>query len=207
MRMTGRWLTIALLLSCCGFANAASNGARTESADLYDGSSYQTELNSITSVRLHMHDGDFRIIGSDSDEIAIHTEGKNRALAKKMQVQLKRTGDSLEIDFLHVPKNEFQVTIAVPKDTNLYARMRAGDLSVAGVSGDKDLELTGGDLSIHVPDPADYGPVDLKVKFGDVSGSPFGDPKGWVGNSLKMDGSGRFRLHAHVFAGDLMLKP
>jgi hypothetical protein len=207
MGMTARWLAIALLISCWSSVNAASSGSTIESATLYDGSSYQTELNSLTNVRLHMRDGDFRIIGSDSDEIAIHTEGKNRALAQKMQVQLKRTGDSLEINFLHVPKNEFQVTIAVPKETSLYARMRGGDLSVAGVSGDKDLELTGGDMSVQVPDPSDYGPVDLKVKFGDVSGSPFGDPKGWVGNSLKMDRSGRFRLHAHVLAGDLVLKP
>lgn len=207
MSMSGRWLMIALLFSCCGFANAASNGGSIESATLYDGSSYQSELNRITSLRLHLHDGDFRIVGSDSDEITIHTEGRNRALTKKMEVQFKRSGDSLDVDFLRVPKNEFQVTIAVPKETNLYARMRAGDLSVNGVSGDKDLELTGGDLSIQVPDPSDYGPVDLKVRFGDVSGSPFGDPKGWVGNSLKVDGNGRFRLHARVFAGDLMLKP
>lgn len=206
MRMTGLWLTIAFLISC-GFANAASNASRTESATLCDGSSYQTDLNRIATVRLHLRDGDFRIVGSDSDEIMIHTEGKNRALAKKMQLQLKRTGDSLDVNFLHVPKNEFQVTIAVPKETNLYARMRGGDLSVAGVSGDKDLELTGGDMSIQVPDPADYGPVDLKVRFGDVGGSPFGDPKGWIGNALKANGNGKFRLHAHVFAGDLMLKP
>jgi hypothetical protein len=207
MRRTERWLTIALLVSCCGFVNAAPNEASIESATLYDGSSYQTEANRISTLRLHLRDGDFRIVGSDSEEITIHTEGKNRALLKKMQVQLKRTGDSLEVNFLHVPKNEFQVTIAVPKETNLYARMRGGDLSVAGVSGDKDLELTGGDMSIQVPDPGDYGLVDLKVRFGDVSGSPFGDPKGWIGNSLKVDGNGKFRLHAHVFAGDLMLKP
>lgn len=33
---------------------------------------------------------------------------------------------------------------------NLYARMRGGNLSVEGVMGDKDLELSGGDLTIQV---------------------------------------------------------
>jgi len=207
MSIAGRWLTIALVFSCCVLANAASNGNTSETATLYDGSSYHSDLTRITNLRLHLHDGDFRIVGGDSTEITIHADGKNRGMAKKMQVQLKRTGDSLDIHFLHVPKNEFQVTIAVPKETNLFARMRAGDFSVDGVSGDKDLELTGGDMSIQVPDPAEYGTVDLLVRFGDVSGGQFGDPKGWIGNCLKVDGGGRYRLHARVLAGDLTLKP
>ena len=205
MSLAGRWLVITLLASCCGFASAASAGANVETATL-NGQPFQTDLTRIANLRLHLQDGDFRIVGSESDEVTIHTDGKNRAQTRKMQVQLKRTGDSLDITFLHVPKNEVQVTIAVPKQTNLYARMRGGDLSVDGVTGDKDLELTGGDLQIQVPDPAEYGPVDLSVRFGDVSANQFGNPKGWLGNSLKRDGNGKYRLHAHVFAGDLTLK-
>jgi hypothetical protein len=205
MSIAHRCLTIALLVSCCGLMYAASNRAVVETASL-DGQPFQTNLNQVTNLRLHLRDGDFRIVASDSDDITIQTNGKNRELAKKMKVRLQRTGDSLDITFLNVPKNEFQVTIAVPKETNLYARMRAGDLSVDGVAGNKDLELVAGDLSIQVPDASDYGPVDLSVRFGDVSGRQFGDPKGLMGNSLKRDGSGKYRLHAHVFAGDLMLK-
>lgn len=201
----GRCFAIALLLSYNGFMQVASARAEVETATL-DGP-FHTDVSRINNVRLRLHDGDFRIVGSDSNEITIHTDGKNRALARDMQVRLKRNGDSLEISFLHVPKNEFQVTIAVPRETNLYARMRAGDLSVDGVAGDKDLELTGGDLSIQVPDAADYGAVDLSVRFGDVSGGQFGSPKGWIGNSLRHNGNGKYRLHAHVFAGDLTLKP
>jgi hypothetical protein len=205
MSVGGRWFAIALLLSCCGPTNAASTRSEVETPTL-DGP-FQADLSRITNLRLHLRDGDFRIVGGNSDEITIHTDGKNRALSKNMHVQLKRTGDSLDITFSHVPRNEFQVTIAVPKETNLFARMRAGDLSVDGIAGDKDLELTAGDLSIQVPDPADYGPVDLSVRFGDVSGDQFGSPKGMVGNSLRSDGNGKHRLHARVFAGDLTLRP
>jgi Putative adhesin len=205
MSLAGRWLVIMLLASCYEFAGAASAGTSVETATL-NGQPFQTDLTRIENLRLHLHDGDFRIVGSDSDEVTIHTDGKNRAQTGKMKLQLKRTGDSLDITFLHVPRNEVQVTIAVPKQTNLYARMRGGDLSVDGVTGDKDLELTGGDLRIQVPDPAEYGPVDLSVRFGDVSANQFGNPKGWIGNSLKRDGNGKYRLHAHVFAGDLTLQ-
>lgn len=204
MRIAGRWLAIGLLAMTCGLAYGASGTTETATLDEHP---FQTDLAKIKTVRLHLHDGDFRIIGSDSDDITIQTNGKNQPLAKKMKVHLERTADSLSITFSHVPKNECQVTIAIPKETNLFARMRAGDLSVDGVSGDKDLELTGGDMSIQVPDPDAYGTVDLKVRFGDVSGSQFGDPKGWMGSSLKRDGNGKYRLHAHVFAGDLTLRP
>jgi hypothetical protein len=44
------------------------------------------------------------------------------------------------------------------------------------------------------------------VKFGDVTGKRFGDAKGWLGNSVRKDGKGKYRLHAHVMAGDLVLK-
>jgi len=205
MTNAGRWFAIVLWGCCCGLVHAASTGADVETATL-DGP-FHTDLSRITNLRLHLHDGDFRVVGADTGEITIHADGKNRALAREMQVRLKRKGDSLEITFSHVPKNEFQVTILVPRETNLFARMRAGDLSVDGVAGDKDLELLAGDLSIQVPDADDYGPVDLSVRFGDVSACQFGSPKGSIGNSLKRDGNGRYRLHAHVFAGDLMLRP
>jgi hypothetical protein len=127
-------------------------------------------------------------------------------LARNIKIQLKRTDGAVELKLSHVPKNELQVTIAIPRSTNLYARMRGGDLSVQGVTGDKDLELTGGDLTIQVGSPEDYSHVDLSVRFGDVSGTQFGDPKGWIGNSVRKDGNGKYRLHAHVMAGDLVLK-
>lgn len=205
MSFAGRLLAIGFLITTFGYAYGKSKPT-TETVAL-DGHSFQAELARITTVRLHLHDGDFRIVGSDSDDIEIRTDGKNQPLAKKMKVHMQRAGDSLNITFANVPKKDCQVTIAVPRETNLFARMRAGDLAVDGVTGDKDLELTGGDMSIQVPNPADYGPVDLKVRFGDVSGSQFGDPKGWLGNSLKRDANGKYRLHAHVFAGDLTLRP
>lgn len=205
MSIPGRCLTIALLVSCCGLMYGASNRA-VETASL-DGQPFQTDLKRVTTLRLHLHDGDFRIVASDSDDITIHTDGKNRIQAKKMKIRLARKDDSLDITFSHVPKSECQITIAVPRQTNLYARMRAGDLSVDGIAGDKDLEVLAGDLSIQVPDAGDYGPVDLSVRFGDVSADQFGTPKGVMGNSLRRDGNGKYRLHAHVFAGDLTLRP
>jgi hypothetical protein len=167
---------------------------------------FAADLASGGTLRLHLQEGDFRVVGGDTEKISIHVEGRNANQAKQIRIQLKRSGGAVELKLSHVPKNELQVTIEIPRSTNLYARMRGGELSVEGVAGDKDLELIGGDLIIQVERPEEYSHVDLSVKFGDVNGSQFGDPKGWVGGSIRRDGSGTYRLHAHVMAGDLVLK-
>jgi len=168
---------------------------------------FEANLASGTNLRLHLHDGDFRIVGSDAEKISIHVDGKNLEQAKNIQIHLKHSGNAVDLTLSHVPKKELQVTIEIPRSTNLYARMRGGDLAVQGITGDKDLELTGGDLTIQVKNPEEYAHVDFSVKFGDVSGTQFGDPKGWIGNSVRKDGNGKYTLHAHVMAGDLVLKP
>jgi len=167
---------------------------------------FASHLASGATLHLHLHDGDFRVIGTDSDKISIHVAGRNAELAKNIKIRLDRTDGSVDLKLSHVPKNELQVTIEIPKSTNLIARMRGGDLSVQGITGDKDLELGAGDLTVQVGDPADYSSVDLSVTVGDVSGDQFGDPKGWLSKSIHKTGTGKYRLHAHVMAGDLQLK-
>ncbi len=167
---------------------------------------FETNLGSGTTVRLHLHDGDFRIVGSDRERISIHASGKNAEQAKDIKIRFTRSASAVDLKLSHVPKNELQVTIEVPRSTNLYARMRGGDLAVSGVAGDKDLELKGGDLTIEVGNAEEYSHVDLSVRFGDVNGDQFGEPKGWLGGWARKDGNGKYRLHAHVLAGDLRLK-
>jgi hypothetical protein len=194
-----RLLAAFLLFGSVTFCQTAQETTKLQNQ------SYETNLASGATLRLHLHDGDFRVVGTDSEKISIHVEGKNVELAKNIKIRLKRSGGVADLTLLDVPKKELQVTIEIPRSITLYARMHGGDLSVRGVAGDKDLELTGGDLTIQVGSPEDYSHVDLSVKFGDGSGSQFGDPKGWVGNSVRREGGGKYRLHAHVTAGDLVL--
>jgi hypothetical protein len=88
----------------------------------------------------------------------------------------------------------------------LYVRMPAGDLTVEGVSGDKDVELHFGDLTIAVGNAADYSHVDASVMSGDLEAAPFGESHGGLFRSFEKSGSGKYKLHAHVGAGDLTLR-
>jgi hypothetical protein len=200
MNTSFRLLAVSVLLTSVGFCQSTQ-----ETTNLQD-QKFEANLTSGTSLRLRLHDGNYRVVGGDSEKISVRVEGKNAELAKQIKIRLKRSDGVVDLKLSNVPKNELQVTIEIPRSTNLYARMRGGDLSVEGVVGNKDLELTGGDLTIQVGSPEDYAHVDLSVRFGDVSGSQFGDPKGWLGNSVRKDGSGKYTLHAHVMAGDLLFK-
>jgi hypothetical protein len=199
MNNTFRLLGVLLLCVSVAFCQASLETTGRQQT-------FQTNLASGTNLRLHLHDGDFRVVGTDAERISIHVEGKNVQQAKKVKIQVTRSNGAVDLKLSHVPKNELQVTIEIPRSTNLFARMRGGDLSVEGVEGDKDLELTGGDLTIQVNGPQEYAHVDVSVRFGDVSGTQFGEPKGWLGNSVRKEGNGKYRLHAHVMAGDLVLK-
>ena len=195
-----RFLAVSLLLAPVAFCQTSQETSNLQ----HQG--FETNLASGATLRLHLHDGDFRVVGSDSEKISIHVEGKNVEQAKNIKIQFKRSGSVVDLKLSYVPKKELQVTIEIPKSTNLYTRMHGGNLSVQDVVGDKDLELTGGDLTVQVGSPSEYSHVDLSVKFGDISGTQFGDPKGWIGNSLQKDGNGKYKLHAHVMAGDLVFK-
>ena len=195
-----RLLAVSVLFTSVGFCQS------TQETTNLQHQRFETNLTSGASLRLHLHEGDFRVVGSDSEKISVHVAGKNAEQAKQIKIRLKRSDGDVDLKLSHVPKKELQVTIEIPRSTNLYARMRGGDLSVEGVVGDKNLELTGGDLTIQVGSPEDYSHVDLSVRFGDVTGAQFGDPKGWLGNAVRKEGNGRYRLHAHVMAGDLVLK-
>ena len=120
MSIAGRWFAIALLLSCCGLMHASSNRGVVETATL-DGEAFRTDLSKISTLRLHLRDGDFRIVGSDSDEITIHAGGKNRALGRRMQVQLKRSGDSLDIIFARLENfQSSEIPITDPGETTSH---------------------------------------------------------------------------------------
>jgi hypothetical protein len=116
-----------LLLASVGFCQETSSLQHQE---------FETKLASGTNLRLHLHEGDFRVIGRDSEKISVHVDGKNVDQAKRIKIRLKRSDGTVDLKLSHVPRNELQVTIEIPMSTNLFARMRGGDLSVEGVQGD-----------------------------------------------------------------------
>jgi hypothetical protein len=155
---------------------------------------------------VHLRSGEFRIVGRADNRIAVHLNGRNAGNARDLTVRFRRLDNAADLRVFGGPKNNLEVTIEVPSSTMLFVRMPAGDLSIEGVSGDKDVELHAGDLTIAVGNAADYSHVDASVMSGDLEAPPFGESHGGLFRSFEKSGSGKYKLHAHVGAGDLTLR-
>jgi hypothetical protein len=191
-------------LLAVSLVSAAAAQSRLEVKDLQN-HAFNVEFPSGSHLRMHLQSGDFRIVGRDDNRILVHFAGKNSENARNLTVRLEQLSDGGDLRVFGGPKNELQVTVEIPRSTDLYVRMRGGDLDVKSVLGNKNIKLVGGDLTIHAGSPDDYAQVNASVRFGDVYAPAFGEPKGWIGGSIKEKGSGKYTLTAHVFAGDLRL--
>lgn len=196
-----------LLLFAAGafLAAAAAAAPRVEVTDIVDGG-FSADLASGSRLNLHVRSGDIQIVGSDQDRITVTLSGKSAWEARNLKVRLDRQEGSADLRISGGPHKELTITIGVPRKTDLYARIPFGDVNVENVVGNKDIELHAGELTVRLGNPADYGRVDASVFTGEVDGDPFGEEHGGLFRSFKKEGSGPYRLHAHVGAGQLTLQ-
>jgi hypothetical protein len=167
---------------------------------------FETDFPSFGQLRMHIRSGAIKIVGTDEKKIQVHYSGRNADQYKDVKVSLKTSGDVGELNISGGPRNGFEIEVQIPKSSSLYLRIMAGEVVVAGISGDKDVELSFGDLTIEVSKTEDYAHVDASVYSGDLDAEPFAISKGGLFRSFQKQGPGTYRLHAHVGAGALTLK-
>jgi hypothetical protein len=159
-----------------------------------------------SQISLRLRSGDVRVVGKEQNQISVRVEARDAERAREVKVYFERFENSAELRVWGGPKNDLQIIVEVPKKTGLFVRMPAGQLEISDVTGDKDVQLHAGDLILHVGDPADYSRVDASVTTGGLEAPPFHEDHGGLFRSFQKSGSGRYRLHAHVGAGDLTLR-
>lgn len=156
-------------------------------------------------LRLHLRSGEFHIAGGEENKIVIRVTGENAGRANEVKVSLRRSNNAADLHISGGPRNGLKIDITVPKNISLFARMFAGELSVRGITGNKNVEVSAGDVTIAVGNPGDYAHVEASVTSGGLDADPFGINKGGLFRSFHKDGSGSYRLHAHLGAGQLTL--
>ena len=155
-------------------------------------------------IRLNLCPGDVKLLGKDDPLLRVSYYGRNSGDGVK--VQIRTDGDRAEIWVRGCPHNNFELTVEVPKTSNVQARMFAGQMEVYGITGDKDVELHAGQLTMEMGKAEDYAHVDASVLTGDLEASAFDISKGGLFRSFSKSGPGKHRLHAHVGAGEIDLR-
>jgi len=200
-------LSLLLSVGVSGSARRAADGSQSGSKTVttkVGEPHFEAPVPSGVPLRLYVRSGDIRVHGSDDSKISVDISGKAQKL-DDVKHRLAILEGSAEFHLSGGPRNDVQITIHLPKNCDLYLRVPAGDVSIEGISGNKDIELHAGDLSIHVGNPSEYSQVDASVNAGDVEASPFGESHSGLFRSFKKSGAGKYKLHAHVGAGDLTL--
>jgi hypothetical protein len=167
---------------------------------------FQVDFASGRRLTLYLRAGDIKVVGTDDDKISIRVSAsKNQDEARKIKAAFERSDNSGELRLSGGPRDDIQITVEIPKSTGLFVRMSAGDLEISHIVGDKDIELHAGELTVNVGDPADYSQVDASVNAGGIEAPPFGEDHGGLFRSFHKTGNGKYKLHAHVGAGDVNL--
>jgi hypothetical protein len=195
-----------LLLACAlGLTSVCLAQTKIEANDLVH-HPFSADFASGGRLKLKVRSGDVRILGTEDEKISVELSGRKAWDATNVKVRFEQKKSGAEMKVSGGPKNDLTITVRIPANTDLYARIPAGEVRVQGITGNKDIEIHAGELSIEVGDSADYSHVDASVTSGDLEAHPFGESKGGLFRSFKKEGPGRYSLHAHVGAGELTLR-
>jgi hypothetical protein len=189
---------------CCLFVGI--NLGLAQNADT-DRANFDADFPSGGRLFMHIRSGDLKIVGSDENKIKIRYWGKNASRTEDVKISLKTVGGTGELRVHGGPRNDFQIEIRVPRISDLYLRMPAGEAHVDGIVGNKNVEIHAGDLMLQVGPPEGYAFANASVVAGDLDAGPFGVTKDGLFRSFHHQGPGKYTLYAHVGAGDLTLRP
>lgn len=158
------------------------------------------------TIRLHLEAGGYTIVPGDSENITVTYRAGTEAQLDRIQVEIKPTTVSADVYVSKTPHNHFQATIEVPRNSNLWVRLSAGELDVEDVEGDKNIEVIAGQIQIDIPHPEQYGHRDASVTTGSIEASAFAISKGGLFRSFEQHGEGKYRLHAHIMSGEIDMR-
>jgi hypothetical protein len=157
-------------------------------------------------VSMKLSSGTYSIKAGAGDRIVVRWEAEDPCYnddLKKVRVRTDSFGTAGTIR-TDGPTHHIRFMIEIPARSDLSLRMRAGDVRVEGIEGNKDIRMTAGDLNIEVR-PASYAKVHASVSFGDLRAQPLGMSKDGIRQRLDWSGTGVYKLHASLFAGDVTL--
>jgi hypothetical protein len=158
-------------------------------------------------IRFKLSSGDYTLQPGNSDRIVLRwlaNDSVDDRDMRKIKVYADIKG-SAAIIRTGGPTKKARIAIEIPVHTDIFIRLRGGDVRITGIEGNKDVGMTAGDLKIDLA-PDSYAHVHASVTIGDLRGQAIGISRDGFRNSFDWNGSGKYYLRASLFAGDLTLE-
>jgi hypothetical protein len=204
MRWNAGFLSLIFFLGVFALPHAIAQN-RVDSTDLAH-HPMEASFDSGGQLDLHICSGEIHIVGSNHDKLSAKAGGEEGSTSTAIHARFESFGSTGKLWIEGCPSKNVTITVEVPRNSNLLVRVPAGDVQINSITGSKDVELHAGQLAIEVGNPADYFRVKASVITGSVHAQPFGEERDGVFRSFEKSGSGKYKLVAHVGAGDLSLK-
>jgi len=192
------WLAAAIVGTTLAAGAVSAQDTRTSS-------SLERPFPAKGRVTMDLVAGDYEIAGSPENRVRLEWSVRDADKLARVEARAEVRDRDLHITTNGPSNNHLKFMIQVPSQSDLHVRLTAGDLTIEGIRGNKDVELRAGDLRIDVGRAEDYNKVDAGLWAGDLKASAFQIYKGGLFRSFDWSGSGPYRLHAHLLAGDLYL--
>ena len=154
------------------------------------------------SIEMQLDGGDYSIHASPDGRIRVSFAGNIGNAA----AELASSGAHANLAIRDTPHSNFRATIEVPATADLTIHLSGGNLEIAAITGNKDIDSQAGNVGISIPNSNDYGTVDAAVKVGNLDAGPFGHSDSGLSPHLKWSGPGKYKLRASLGAGNLELK-
>jgi hypothetical protein len=154
-------------------------------------------------VTLKLSSGDYKIQAGSSDKIVVRSFSKKRFdIDDAVRITIRGDEATVRTDG---PIRDTHFVIELPARSDIKLNLRAGDLEINGIEGNKDVRMTAGELDIDMG-PGTYSRVEASVTFGDLQARSLGKSKSGIARGFDWNGSGIYKLKAHLFAGDINLR-
>jgi hypothetical protein len=153
--------------------------------------------------RVHLRLGGARYVIQSAPDDRISVAWKATSEDGDPRVSVETTGAEATVR-VDGPK---VVTIGVPARSDLWVRATAGDITIRGVTGHKDVSAFAGELKIVVGNGGEYRAVNTSVLAGEIQAPSMQGSKGGVFRTFLWNGPGTYDLRAELTAGNIQLRP
>lgn len=198
-----------LFCAAAGAALVACNLAALAETRFPCGQELNAPLGSRSTLSIDSRPSGLDIVGTDDEKIHVTCTTQDSEQAHHVRLELTGSSGHPKLRITGTPEHNsnLQVHIEVPRRTNLYVRMGAGEVKIDEVKGDKDIDIYAGQITISSNHEWNYQHVDASVEIGEVKAQAYdADRGGFFRSFTKSNPNGEYSLRAHVMTGEIDLR-